>query len=88
MGITASIMNLNFNLLILYILDTFVDIQYSRLVFIRETIIEVVANQAGFTYRCITNKNDFDLFLLAIFYVRLPSSYGRIRYGLLRYSWI
>ena len=64
MSITTGIVNLNLDLPLLYILDTLVDIQHGGLVFIGETILEVVANEAGLTYGCITNKNDFYFLLL------------------------
>ena len=77
MSITTGIVNLNLDLPLLYILDTLVDIQHGGLVFIGETILEVVANEAGLTYGCITNKNDFYFLLL----YRINDIWLALRFG-------
>ena len=54
-------MDLNFNLTLFDVLRAPVHIQYSRLVLVRELIMEVVMNQARFTNGCVSNENHFDL---------------------------
>lgn len=49
MFIAGRVMDLNFNLLLLHVLDALVDIQDSWLIVIREGVVEVVRDEARFT---------------------------------------
>ena len=61
MVIATRIVDLNLHLTAFDVLRAPVHIQYGRLVLIRELIMEVVMNQARFTYGCVSNENHFDL---------------------------
>ena len=61
MFVTARIVNLKLNLASFDVLCAPVHIQHGRLVLLRELIMEVVANQARFTYGCISHENHLDL---------------------------
>ena len=61
MVITTRIVNLKLYLAAFDVLRAPVHIQYGRLVLVRELIMEVVMNQARFTYGSVSNENHFDL---------------------------
>ena len=61
MLITTRIVDLKLYLAAFDVLRAPVHIQHGRLVLFRELIVQVVVNQARFTYGCISHENHLDL---------------------------
>ena len=61
MLISAGVMDLDLDLLFLDVFGAAEDIEDCRLVVFGEAILQVVANQAGFTDRSVANEHDFNL---------------------------
>ena len=59
--ISTRIVDLDLYLTTFDVLGAPVHIQHGRLVLLRELIMEIVANQARFTYGCISHENHLDL---------------------------
>ena len=81
MLISAGVMDLNLDLGFLDVFDAAVDVKHRRLVVIREAILQVVANEAGFADRGVADEHDF--YLLRC--VRVELSF--LRLGLLVGCW-
>ena len=79
-------MDLYLYLLFLDIFGTSVHIEYSWLVILRESIVEVIANQARFTYRGVTYEHYFDFLIADNF--RLDWSWSRRRFWLFLFFFI
>ena len=61
MLISAGVVDLNHDLGFLDVFDALVDVKHRRLVVIREAILQVVANEAGFADRGVADEHDFYL---------------------------
>ena len=61
MLVARGIVDLNLNLLVIDVLGAAEDIEDSRLVILSELVLQEVRDEAGLTYRGVTDKHEFEL---------------------------